>query len=98
MNGRLAIQRHWRARLTEEQTAELKAWCRKHRRHPHQPCPAKPRRRQAWHTYATRVPKEFGLEAARIILGHRTPAVTTIYVEADRPKAINAMMGIGQQD
>ncbi|MCK4623924.1 MAG: hypothetical protein KAV00_01330 [Phycisphaerae bacterium] len=35
------------------------------------------------------------LGAARIILGHRSAAVTTIYAEADQQKAIEAMMKVG---
>ncbi len=35
------------------------------------------------------------LGTARIILGHRSAAVTTIYAEADQQKAIEAMIKIG---
>ena len=35
-----------------------------------------------------------GLDAARIILGHRSPFVTTIYAEQDKQKAIDAMMQV----
>jgi hypothetical protein len=32
---------------------------------------------------------------SRILLGHSSPAVTVIYAEADREKAITAMAGAG---
>jgi integrase len=47
------------------------------------------------HTAATNLRKEFGIEVARVILGHASPAVTEIYAEADREKAIGAMRRIG---
>ncbi|MCK6458104.1 MAG: site-specific integrase [Phycisphaerae bacterium] len=55
----------------------------------------------AWHPHqlrhnaATFLRKEFGLETARIILGHRSAAITTIYAEADQQKAIEAMLKVG---
>ncbi|MBS3735538.1 MAG: site-specific integrase, partial [Phycisphaerae bacterium] len=75
----------WQRRLTDEQKAELKAWRKAHRWHPH----------QLRHNAATELRKEFGLETARIILGHRSPAVTTIYAEQDRQKALDAMEKVG---
>ncbi len=50
---------------------------------------------QLRHNAATYLRREFGLETARIILGHRSAAVTTIYAEADEQKAIEAMMRVG---
>jgi len=47
------------------------------------------------HNAATHLRKEFGLETARIILGHRSVAITTIYAEADQQKAIDAMTKVG---
>ncbi len=55
----------------------------------------------AWHPHqlrhnaATYLRKEFGLETARVILGHRSAAVTTIYAEADEQKAVEAMSRVG---
>ncbi|HSQ58640.1 MAG TPA: tyrosine-type recombinase/integrase, partial [Gemmata sp.] len=49
----------WKARLTDEQKKELAAWRREHRWHPY----------QLRHSYATRVRKEHGLEAAQVLLG-----------------------------
>jgi len=75
----------WQSRLTPEQKAELKAWQKKHRWHPH----------QLRHNAATYLRKEFGLEAARIILGHHSTAVTEIYAEKDEQQAVDAIMKIG---
>jgi len=35
------------------------------------------------------------LETARIILGHRSAAVTTVYAEADDQRAVETMRQIG---
>ena len=53
--------------------------------HPHQ------LRRNA----ATELRKEFGIEAARIILGHHSTAVTEIYAEKDEQEAVEAIMKVG---
>ena len=37
------------------------------------------------HTRATEVRKQFGLEAAQVILGHAKADVTQVYAERDRP-------------
>ena len=73
------------ARLTSKQKAEFKAWQKAHRWHPH----------QLRHNAATNLRKEFGLEAARIILGHRSAAITEVYAELDQQNAIEAMLKIG---
>ena len=53
-----------------EQRNKLRAdWRRQHVWHPH----------QLRHNAATRLRKEFGLEAAQVILGHKTLAVTEVY-------------------
>jgi hypothetical protein len=44
---------------------------------------------------ATELRKEFGIEAARIILGHHSAAVTEIYAEKDEQEAIAAIMKVG---
>jgi integrase len=59
--------------------AEVPPW------HPH----------QLRHNAATRLRKEFGLDVARIILGHRSPAITDLYAELDREKALDAMRRSG---
>lgn len=75
----------WRKRLTADQKRELAAWQREHRWHPH----------QLRHNAATELRREFGLDAARVILGHRSPTVTDIYAELDHTKAVDAMLRVG---
>jgi integrase len=75
----------WLKRLTKEQKAELRAWQKAHRWHPH----------QLRHNAATELRREFGLEAARIILGHNSTAVTEIYAEKDEQQAIAAIVEVG---
>ncbi|RPI64315.1 MAG: site-specific integrase [Planctomycetaceae bacterium] len=77
--------KEWRRRLTPEQKVQLLQWQTSHRWHPH----------QLRHNAATELRKEFGLDTARIILGHRSLAVTTIYAEADHDKALEAMSRVG---
>jgi integrase len=50
---------------------------------------------QLRHNAATRLRKEFGLEAARVVLGHRTAAITEVYAEMDQAKAISIMGRVG---
>jgi integrase len=50
---------------------------------------------QLRHTAATKQRREFGIDAARAVLGHRSPAVTDIYAEVDAGKAAEAMERIG---
>jgi integrase len=47
------------------------------------------------HNAATFLRKEFGLDAARVILGHTSAAVTEIYAEMDRKKAAEIMGVVG---
>ena len=54
-------------------------------RHPH----------QLRHNAATFLRKEFGLETARIILGHRSAAITEVYAELDQQKALEAIVRVG---
>ena len=75
----------WRPRLTKEQKAELRTWRREHRWHPH----------QLRHNAATRLRKDYGLEAAQVILGHRTLAVTEIYAEKNVAAAMRIMGEVG---
>jgi len=75
----------WRKRLTRAEKAELAAWRKAHRWHPH----------QLRHNAATELRKEFGIEAARIILGHRSAAITEVYAEKDEQQAIEAATRIG---
>jgi integrase len=75
----------WLKRLTRAQKAELRAWRRAHRWHPH----------QLRHTYAIRVRKRFGLEEAQTLLGHTKADVTRIYAERDMGKAAMMAAKIG---
>lgn len=47
------------------------------------------------HSAATRFRKSSGLDAARVILGHRSVEVTVIYAEADRQKAVEVVREVG---
>lgn len=50
---------------------------------------------QLRHNAATRLRKEFGIESARVVLGHRSTAVTEIYAEIDKTKAADVMGKVG---
>jgi len=50
---------------------------------------------QLRHNAATRFRKEYGLEAAQVLLGHRSADVTQIYAERDHGKAVAIMERIG---
>jgi integrase len=50
---------------------------------------------QLRHNYATRIRKEFGVEAARILLGHRSTAVTELYAEIDRGRVREIVSKVG---
>ena len=75
----------WQMRLGKEKWAELRKWREEHRWHPH----------QLRHTAATRLRKLHGLEAARVILGHKSAAVAEIYAEIDQAKAREIMGEVG---
>lgn len=76
----------YRARLTPEDKAELKAHRDSVCWHPH----------QLRHNAATRLRAEQGLELAQTILGHRTgSSITEIYAEANVARAKEIMARIG---
>ena len=75
----------WRARLGEKGWAELVKWRHEHRWHPH----------RLRHSAATRLRKQYGLEAARVVLGHRSAAVAEVYAEIDQEKARQIMSQVG---
>ncbi|MCA9181807.1 MAG: site-specific integrase, partial [Planctomycetales bacterium] len=50
---------------------------------------------QLRHATATAIRKEFGLEAAQVVLGHAGADVTQIYAEKDAAKAIDVARKIG---
>ncbi len=50
---------------------------------------------QLRHNAATRLRREFGIEAARVVLAHRSVAVTEIYAERDGEQAMKIMERVG---
>jgi integrase len=50
---------------------------------------------QLRHAKATEIRREAGLDAARAVLGHRSPAVTEVYAEIDLRKAEQVMQRLG---
>jgi integrase len=50
---------------------------------------------QLRHTAATLLRREYGLDVARAVLGHRTPAITDLYAEVDVGRAAEAMARLG---
>jgi integrase len=75
----------WWARLKPSQRDEVKAWRKAHRWHPN----------QLRHTFATRVRKQYGLEAAQVLLGHSRADVTQIYAEKNEELATAVAAKIG---
>lgn len=47
------------------------------------------------HNAATFLRKEFGIEAAWVVLGHASSAVTEVYAELDHGKAADIMAQVG---
>jgi integrase len=64
---------------------EFKKWKPPQYWHPH----------QLRHNAATFLRKKFGLETARIILGHRSAVITEVYAEMDQQKAMEAIVRVG---
>lgn len=79
---RWETRKEWGARLGKEAWAELRKWENDHRWHPH----------QLRHNAATRIRKQYGLEAARVVLGQKSAKVAEVYAEIDQTKA-EAIMG-----
>lgn len=50
---------------------------------------------QLRHAKATEIRREAGLDAARAVLGHRTPVITEVYAELDIAKAASIMERLG---
>jgi integrase len=78
-------QSDWLSRLSTGEKADVKAWRKEHRWHPH----------QLRHAKATEIRREAGLDAARAVLGHRSPAITETYAELDLSKASEVMERLG---
>jgi integrase len=68
-----------------DQPQRLREWRRQHRWSPN----------RLRHSAATLLRKQYGLDAARVILGHSSPAVTEIYAELDHSKALQIMAEVG---
>ena len=64
---------------------QKKQWYKEHSWHPH----------QLRHNAATMIRKEFGLDAARAVLGHKSVVITNEYAELDLKKAENVARIIG---
>lgn len=79
--------KEWRTRLKEQKKwKSLLDWRRAHRFHVN----------QLRHSAATSLRREFGLEAAQLVLGHASANVTdAVYAERDRGKVIEVMRNIG---
>ncbi len=84
-NGKLETKKAWLARLTPVQKEEIRTWRKSHSWHPH----------QLRHNAATNLRKTFGLEAAQVVLGHRTLSVTEIYAEKNTEAAKRIMTEVG---
>ena len=78
-------KKEWLARIGPDGWTEVKRWRRAHGWHPN----------QLRHTKATELRRELGLEAARAVLGHRSPQITEVYAEIDVAKAAQAMERLG---
>ena len=50
---------------------------------------------QLRHTKATEIRRDAGLDAARVVLGHRSPQMTEVYAEIDVNKAAEVMARLG---
>jgi integrase len=50
---------------------------------------------QLRHNCATRMRREFGLDVAQIILGHRSASITEVYAEVDKAKAVEVVEKVG---
>jgi integrase len=69
----------------QRKDSERVAWQREHRWSPN----------QLRHNAATELRKQFGIEAARVVLGHSSADVTEIYAELDLAKAAEIMSRVG---
>lgn len=76
-----------------------KADAKAHEKHPE--IPADQRIIPNWHPHqlrhnrATELKRAYGIEVARIILGHRSPQITEVYAEADNANALRIMAEVG---
>lgn len=69
----------------ERLQAEASTWSKQWSWHPH----------QLRHNAVTELRREFGLEAAQVVLGHSNASITQIYAERDSEKARRIMQEVG---
>jgi hypothetical protein len=84
-DGKAEAAKAWWARLTAGEKDQVREWRREHRWHP----------LQLRHTAATVIRARYGVEAAKVILGHTKVETTQIYAERDLGKAKEIMAEIG---
>lgn len=75
----------WWTRLNPAEREAVKEWQAQHRWHPN----------QLRHTFASRVRRDHGLEAAQVLLGHARADVTQVYAERDEKLAVTVAAEIG---
>lgn len=75
---RLQTEAEWRAALGEKAWAELEQWREDHRWSPN----------QLRHAKATELRKRYGLEVARLALGHSSADMTAVYAERDLERLV----------
>jgi len=73
------------SRLSGSDRHELDKWRREHRWSPN----------RLRHNAATNLRRHFGLEAARVVLGHSSASTTEIYAERDLSAAAEIMRAVG---
>lgn len=83
--GKRESKKAWLGRLTPLEKGQIKAWRKTHSWHPH----------QLRHSAATNLRKQYGLEPAQVILGHKTLSVTQIYAEKNITAAMKIMEQVG---
>lgn len=83
--GKMESRREWWSRLDKSQQDAVKKWRKAHHWHPN----------QLRHTFATKVRKSDGLEAAQVLLGHSRADVTQVYAERNEQLAATVAAKIG---
>jgi len=84
--GKRETARAFHARLTDREKREIAEWKKAHRWHPH----------QLRHNAATRIRRQFGLEAAQLVLGHSSAVITdAVYAERDQTKVAEVIRRVG---
>jgi integrase len=78
-------RKEWQERLTDDERAEFAAWKTANSWAPN----------QLRHAKATELRLKAGIEAARVVLGHRSPKTTEVYAEIDGNKAAEVMAKLG---